>query len=252
MEKTGRNVLFIVVFLSSFLIIQQNIPASFLMPPVNEDLSAYGYPQKKWYTTEMGIVNGTYGLYDDINITIGSPYDYSYFELGSTKVRATFFDSLRGREIQLAREYTTWWIFTWHDSLMIDEEFWIDLQTIEKYMVLGNLTQFTMTDSQFVYTCIISYNSTKFSYFSDAWYGTETYTAEVLIFLGMSYEEGLELAEYSVNVFNLIGQILFFQHPYIHPIINTFIAIPIWISIIYLIIRLVLWVISAPLGGGGS
>jgi len=50
------------------------------------------------------------------------------------------------------------------------------------------------------------------------------------------------------NAWNLIGDILFFQAPDVHPAINMLIAIPIWIAIIWLVYILILKAI--PFVGG--
>lgn len=56
----------------------------------------------------------------------------------------------------------------------------------------------------------------------------------------------------SINAAGLIWSILFFQTPLIHPVINIFIAIPIWICVGYLIFIFALRLIGALFGGGGA
>jgi len=120
------------------------------------------------------------------------------------------------------------------------------------YVKNENITSFVMKDEKYTYHVSLGYDPAKFDDFREAWQGTGTDTAELRIFIGMTLADSEKMWTESTNAWNLINQILFFQSPLIHPILNVFIAIPLWISIIYVVVRIFLWIISAPLGGGGS
>lgn len=240
-ENIGRNIIFIIVFLSSFALLLAMMPSSFLIAHVN-DLETITVPNK-WYASALA--TGEYALFDQDVIPYGTTTDLT---LGSIDLHCKFMWSTRGREIRLDRLTTVFFFIPWEDSLLIDNKFYIGLDTIHKYRVSGNLTSMIMKDSKFIYHVSISYNSTRFANFEEAW---NNENGEVLLFIGITVNDSESVWTESTNVFNLISQILFFQNPYIHPAINAFIALPIWISVAYLVIRLILWAISAPLGGGG-
>lgn len=83
------------------------------------------------------------------------------------------------------------------------------------------------------------FNTTKYNLPSDALDKNELYFLQ-----GM----GIESISTTISAWNLIGMLLFFQMPNIHPIINGLIAIPIWVCIGYLIYVLILKAI--PFVGG--
>jgi len=72
---------------------------------------------------------------------------------------------------------------------------------------------------------LFSFNVTKYETPSLAWEQDELY---VIVAAGLGGSAG-------GDIFTLIGQLLFFQAPNMHPLINAFIAIPIWSGIAYLI-----------------
>ena len=72
---------------------------------------------------------------------------------------------------------------------------------------------------------MFSFNTTKYETPSLAWSQDELYMVVAAGFGGSA----------GGDIFTLIGQLLFFQAPNMHPLLNAFIAIPIWSGIAYLI-----------------
>jgi len=80
----------------------------------------------------------------------------------------------------------------------------------------------------------IGYNTTTYSSVEMAWNAGNLY-----FFFGINFND----VGTAFNVWNLIGMLLFFQLPDTHPIINAIIAIPIWVSVAYLIYVLIIKII---------
>jgi len=88
---------------------------------------------------------------------------------------------------------------------------------------------------------LFAFNETLYSLPSDAW---DANALKVLI--GVEFDQVLT----TMNAWGLIGMLLFFQLPGIHPIINAIIALPLWICIAYISFILILRTIGAIFGGG--
>lgn len=247
-ENTGRNVLFIVVFLATFTLLASQIPVIFLVPSIAE-YDTLNVPSQSWYSLELGLSAGQYPIFDNDTFPINVEADLT---LASVTVRGVFIDYGQGNELTLWRSHTIFWIFTGTDYLYLDGELGVQRKDAFDYMRNENVTSFTMKDSKFVYHVSIAYDQAKFDTLAEAWDGTVGDTAELYVFIGMTSTEADKLYAEATNAWNLVNQILFFQSPNIHPALNALIAIPVWISIAYLVVRIVLWIISAPLGGGGS
>jgi len=80
-------------------------------------------------------------------------------------------------------------------------------------------------------TMYFGYNTSLYDTPSEAWENEELYVLQGL---------GFDQVSTSRNAWNLVGMILFFQMPDVHPIINAIIAIPLWVSIVYLTYVLIL------------
>lgn len=76
----------------------------------------------------------------------------------------------------------------------------------------------------------VSYNTTTYSSIYDAWDSDE---------VALLYAIDFDQAGTSWNGWSLIAQFLTFQAPEVNPVINYFIAIPIWISIAVLIVLVI-------------
>lgn len=85
------------------------------------------------------------------------------------------------------------------------------------------------------------FNETLYGSPVEAWDSDELY-----ILCGIHYDQ----TQTAYNVWEIIGLLLFFGLPNVHPVINAVISIPIWICIAYVTYILVLRTIGAVFGGG--
>ncbi len=119
------------------------------------------------------------------------------------------------------------WIGEWHDHIVIDYSA-LD-EAFEEYGKEGLKWRLENDNTQMV--VYVGFNQTKYSKPSEALNG-----GELSLLLCMNFDK----MNTSFNAWNLIGSILFFQMPNVHPLINVIIAIPIWILIAWLIYTLIL------------
>ena len=83
-------------------------------------------------------------------------------------------------------------------------------------------------------------------------YDEETYSSveDAWNHHGLSFFIGIEFDQIAtgLNAWDLIGMVLFFKMPNVHPLLNYIIAVPIWASIAWLAFALIIAVIkSLPL-----
>lgn len=77
-------------------------------------------------------------------------------------------------------------------------------------------------DLQFLFQ--ISYDDMSYASFQDAWD-----SGDIMIWVGI---RDTDLTEAHFSVWVLVGNLLTFQTPEIHPLINALIAVPLWIGIV--------------------
>lgn len=88
-------------------------------------------------------------------------------------------------------------------------------------------------------TIITIHNTTRDASLEEAWNN-----GEIEIYIGATIDD----LQTAISAWNVIGALLTFQTPQVHPVINFLIAIPIYACIIYLIITIV--AMFVPFGGG--
>ena len=145
-----------------------------------------------------------------------------------------------------------WWIFItgsedckwYYEGSPIYKEpvegsYCVYVDDIEQYFEDGS-AKFQVECSRFRMAIAIAYNSSKYSSFKDAFLAKEWFA-----FIGVTWDQ----INTSINIWELIGKLLFFQMPDLPPVLNAVIAIPIWAAITILVFILVLKVI--PFVGGG-
>jgi hypothetical protein len=186
------------------------------------------------------------------NFTLGTNYVRLKFTLGGWNLQ--FDNDPVFRQFSLC-SYDSWWIFTWgYESftwynvkgVKVSENFgtgnWQVLkwdQLNPNYDMDRKLCEFTVQNSKTQLKVYFAFNTTKYNTPYDALVGGELH---VLFCVSM------DKVNTSINAWNLIGSILFFQMPNVHPLINAIIAIPVWIAIAWLIYILILKAI--PFVGG--
>ena len=132
-----------------------------------------------------------------------------------------------------------WDYFEWYDSQGIKHsegssfQKWryIKLSEIDEvYNQTGSL-EWTVKNGKAQYKVYFGFNETLYSTPSEAFSNSD---------LVMLVCAGYDQVATSVNAWNLIGQILFFKMPDVHPMINALIAIPLWTAIAWLMIIIIL------------
>lgn len=119
--------------------------------------------------------------------------------------------------------------------------YWTDLDTLAE--TYDNLIFTVKASAGNQFTCAFAWDEETYPKPSDA-----GKVDQLNIVVGRT----LDQMQSSINAAGLIWGILFFQTPLIHPLINAFIAIPIWICVGYLIFIFALRLIGAVFGGGGA
>ncbi|MCJ7482270.1 MAG: hypothetical protein MUO31_04830 [Thermodesulfovibrionales bacterium] len=234
-----RGLLVVVTFLSITVLLVAMIPGEFVVGSTENRQVVV--PDNYSSSDVMAIASST-------NYTIGLHFEQS-FSLGGHYF--TIFDDARGsvpgNGIIM---YTEWWEY-WgiiHNQLYMQ---WYDQDNIERshsptsgphFPYLDKMMNFQTIDDIGVNTtwtvqCIHVTIKAMFGYNTTAYDNcTHAYENNALgIWLGINFDQ----VNTQYNAWNLIQMILFFQMPDVHPMINMIIAIPIWITIAYLVFTLI-------------
>jgi len=99
-----------------------------------------------------------------------------------------------------------------------------ELEVTEMELDTADL-RYTTECSHFSVKTFFAYNETTYSNVTDAWNGSE-----LNMLVGINFDE----VQTGMNAWNLIAMILFLQMPDVHPLLNAFIALPIWVCIAWL------------------
>ena len=233
-----RGLIVAIVFLGTFSFLVVMIPSQFLVSSqeyarnIPPQFSAFDL---QYYTETYNQTVGTGGVFE---WTAGgwdwySVQGFDYFALS-------------------VKEY--WWVF-WINNIPMHfkDTSGVDQGTVLTAMILDNA--YAGSEQSLKYTCqnperpelsctlFFGFNTTKYLVPSTAWENGELYMLQAF---------GFDQMNSSVNAWNLIGAVLFFQMPEIHPVLNVLIALPIWITIAYISYILILRAIGAVFGGGGA
>lgn len=231
-----RGLITVIAFFSCFVILVGAIPPEFLYAsPDYRQVEPPEYFEAIDITAYAQTYNDTVPPPDPV-----PPYDSVDWSLGGYDWSLICVDSSPDF-IQIGkREY--WWIFqigvTWFHfrnsegidrgeqltSAELDSDYDEESETT-KYSCSSPIWQNVQFDLYF------GFNTTTYEAPSEALSGNELYFLQ-----GM----GIEAISTTINAWNLIGMLLFFQMPEVHPILNALIAIPIWVCIGYLIYVLIL------------
>jgi len=233
-----KTFLFLITFLSVFGLLIGTIPAGFF--PVGDEyreqqVSDYfeaidlQYFAETWEYT-LNATGGTdagAGWYF-IDIDIGNrDFDLWYKKAGNPPLKLYF-----------VHRYT-WLIFPVSHKMR-----WINYQGVNRGDEL-EVTEMELDTSDLRYTTecshfnvktFFAYNETAYSNVTDAWNGSE---------LNMLVAIDFDQQQTGMNAWNLIAMILFFQMPDVHPLLNAFIAIPIWVCIAWLTFAFIIAVVKS-------
>lgn len=123
----------------------------------------------------------------------------------------------------------------------IDRDIVLDINEINTDANGANYTEYRARCKHTTYHIGLSYNSTAYSSFSDAWDN-----GELVFFAGVDFDH----TNTTYNAWNFVSMLLFFQLPEIDIYTNLLLGIPLWIGIIYVSYILILRAIGALFGGG--
>jgi hypothetical protein len=232
-----RGILVVVTFLSVTILLVSMIPGEFVVSPTTN---------RQVVVPEAYSSSDVMAIASSMNFTFG-PHVEQSFSLGGHDF--TIFDdamgSIPGNGIIMYTEWVEWWVI--HNQLYMK---WYDQQNIERnsapgplefpymsYMMqfqtiddIGLNTTWTIQCERVTVKAMFGYNTTAYDNC------TQAYENDSLgIWLGINFDQ----VNTQFNAWNLISMILFFQMPDVHPIINAIIAIPIWVTIAYLIFTLI-------------
>jgi len=230
--------LFIITFLGVFGLLVGTIPAGFLVetPEYREQqVSEYfeaidvQYFAETWEHT-LNATGGTdagAGWYF-IDIDIGNrDFDMWYKKANNPPLKLYF-----------VHRYT-WLIFPVSHKMR-----WLNYQGITRGTELEATEldsdvsdpTYTVECSHFYVKTFFAYNDTLYSNPTEAWNASE---------LNMLVAIDFDQQQTGMNAWNLIGMILFFQMPDVHPLLNAFIAIPMWVCIAWLTFAFIIAVVKS-------
>lgn len=261
-----RGLVVAITFMFTFGILVGYIPSGFYVsssdyrkpniPEYFEAVDIYSYAEVWTYVMNETVQNAEGGgYYQDYyylyNIRGNDGTDVFggyYFILYYTKANST-----SGHRIIIRHVFREWYVIEFRHSMqwynrqgtVVSEDFsgWYDWHGITEETIDENIengtVRFTVKCNHVQIDVFIGYNTTKYSNTLDAW---DHHDLSML--WGISFDQ----VQTTFNAWNIIGMILFFQMPDVHPAINLLIGIPIWICIIYLCYVLILKAI--PFVGG--
>jgi len=125
--------------------------------------------------------------------------------------------------------YASWWIYA---ESGVNYGNWLSIEKLDEcWDNESSMVAFNIRTTEVQMRVYFGFNTTKYSKPSEAYYDDG---------LSCLYGIGFDQINTSTNAWNLIGSLLFFQMPDVHPAINALIAIPLWALIAYLIYVLIL------------
>jgi len=238
-----RTFLFLITFLAVFGLLIATIPSGFLV--VTDEYEAHDIPEdfrvkdlESYASTLIITMNETGGK------EIMGYYYRMTFEIGGHKC---FFDYTMANKSNLQvvfiHRFTGWfWIETGHNMN------WKNRAGLERGNVL------TVEELESDYADYLPYDVICSHFYLDGSfnYDEENYTSveDAWNHHGLSFFIGIEFDQLKtgLNAWDLIGMILFFELPNVHPVLNYIIKIPIWVAITWLAFAFVIAIIkSLPL-----
>jgi len=241
-EVSAENITLVTVvtFLSVFFILVSMMPAGLLYTP--SEKRTIDVPE---YFESVDITSFSQFK----NITIGkdlSDLPEYWFDLGG---HSFYWDTNYHIHVLTLWTHGGWWYFTWDFNSFK----WYDSNGIERSWGYGtewhldwdsincseSWTLKQIGGQEVQVSVFWGYNKTAYA---SAWHAFMNNDLNVLIAIGF------DQLNTSINAWNLVGSLLFFQTPEVHPAINAIIAIPIWVMIAWLIYILILKAI--PFVGG--
>ena len=240
-----KGLIIVITFLSTFFIITAMIPPQFLYS---------GVEGRTVETPEYFESVDIYSFAETYNFTVKKEdYFTESFSLGGWNVR--FYCKYNDKRMYV-NIYDSWWILEWNfrsldwydmNGVKVSEPapspytyHFLSFENLDKnYDNKTKTCRFTVKNHEVTFVVYFGFNTTKYSKPTEALENSD---------LRCLFCINFDKINTTFNAWNLIGAILFFQMPDVHPAINALIAIPLWILIAYLIYVLILKAI--PFVGG--
>ena len=242
-----RTFLFLITFLAVFGLLVATIPSGFM--EASEEYREQDIPTEEFRVTDLEAYSETWiycmnetggdliqGYLYVVDVDIGGhDCDFEY-------TKANYSNPY----IQMRHFYAVWWIFT--DCCYMK---WIDANGVDRTTKVGVTNRLTLADLEacyqdaqpFLVKCkhfqqdvFFAYNETTYSSVADAW---NHHGLHVLI--GIEFDEMAT----GLNAWDLIGMVMFFKMPDVHPVFNYIIAVPIWVCIAWLAFAFIIAVIKS-------
>ena len=232
----------VVTFLGVFALLVSMIPGQFAVQSKSyRQISVPEYFEAVNVQSFVETKNLTVPAYDEYGLDCG---------VGGWELKIyPYYSPLMNTYHLVLRHIDRWWViaYGWHDLRWRSKVTGIDLgYTLDKDELLNaydadkGVAEFIVSCEHLTAYVAFAYNTTKYENIVDAWANSE---------LWMLIAIGFDQVNTSTNAWNVIGKLLFFQAPDVHPAINALIAIPIWAAIAITIYILILKAI--PFVGGG-
>ena len=232
----------VVTFLGVFALLVSMIPGQFAVQSKSyRQISVPEYFEAINVQSFVETKNLTVPAYDEYGLDCG---------VGGWELKIyPYYSPLMNTYDLVLRHIDRWWIFAygWHDLRWRSKVTGIDLgYTLDKDELLQyydderKVAEFIASCEHTTVYVAFAYNTTKYDNIVDAWANSELW-----MLIGIGFDQ----VNTSTNTWNVIGKLLFFQAPDVHPAINALIAIPIWAAIAITIYILILKAI--PFVGGG-
>jgi hypothetical protein len=248
-EVSAENITLVTVisFLSMFFILVASMPSGILQSP--QQGKVINVPEY-FEAIDLSYFAATK------NFTLGTGYVVYDFALGGWNFQFEVNDVNQGF---LLFTYDSWAIFkwnyesfTWHNNkgitVSVNEGIYLRggshnilkwTQLDPNYDSNSSLCEFTLDNPKTQCKIYFAFNTTRYN---------SPYAALQSGDLNCLIAIGIDKVNTSINAWNFIGMLLFFQAPDVHPLLNAIIAIPIWVMIAWLIYILILKAI--PFVGG--
>jgi len=246
-----RGLIVVMSFLGAFVLLIGAMPSDFytagdmraISTPeeIFETIDVYSFAETKtiWLNESGGSewwIDPTFCIED---VDIGN-WDIDFYYKDANE------SGLSCRLIHIHYEWIIWPAdhhLKWFDKTGVDQSDSSGYLTVEDIQTnsVSNVSRWRAVCDHTTYYTSFAYNTTLYGNFTHAWNYHGLYA-----FFGVNFDR----TNTSYNAFQLISMLLFFQMPAMNPILNAFMAIPIWICIAYLIFILLLRAIGAIFGGG--
>lgn len=244
----NRQFLFVVVFMGTFALIISQMPIQLADPLTKRQVR----PTEDWLVADLvnyyeiwgeNLNTSVYKYHDTLSHTYTRDIDIGEHDIDIVWSEPNYTNPIGiDHEIRLIHWYAIFFLFpaTHHkmefnnvdgtprgvflEMTEVDQDFDSDI----------NASRYSVECNHFSIEVYVGYNLTLYSDATDAFDHDG-----INVFSGIGFED----VGTSFNAWSLLNPILFFQTPSTFNVMNAVVAIPIWLSIIYISITVILWFI---------